>query len=192
MNADGISTEDLLQRYRRGGSNALRDCVVERHRGIVEAMARTMAARLPPTVDARDLEHAGMWGLMQAIATYEPERCDRFAAFMRIRVRGAMLDELRHMDFLPRLIRRRLRQHNEAAARLRMQLEREPTNEELAADLGITTAVLLRWQEHTRPTRKREGSDDGNFVDQLVDEGTESPLEPIVRAELLEAVRAAL
>lgn len=189
---DEESTEDLLLRYRRRRSKALRDRVVERHRPIVETMARTLASRLPPTVDARDLEHAGMWGLMQAIATYEPERCDRFTAFMRIRVRGAMLDELRNMDYLPRLIRRRLRQQSEAVMRLRMQLEREPTDDELAADLGITPAVLVRWQDHVGVRAKGCDRDEANLADQIVDEGSESPIEPIARAELLERVREAL
>ncbi|MCR9248452.1 MAG: sigma-70 family RNA polymerase sigma factor [bacterium] len=188
----GESTEDLLRRYRRRQTQALRDRLIERHRGLVETMSRTLASRLPPTVDAQDLEHAGMWGLMQAIATYEPERCDRFTAFMRIRVRGAMLDELRQMDYLPRLIRRRLRQHNEAVARLRMQLEREPTNDELAADLGISPAALVRWQDHQRVRAKSLADEGTDYVDQLVDEGNESPIEPIARRELLEAVRAAL
>ncbi|MCA8974617.1 MAG: sigma-70 family RNA polymerase sigma factor [Planctomycetes bacterium] len=185
------STEDLLRRYRRRKLKTLRDRVVERHRPIVEGMARGLASRLPPSVDAKDLEHAGMWGLMQAIASYEPKRCDRFVAFMRIRVRGAMLDELRQMDFLPRLIRRRLRQYDDALLRLRMQLEREPSHEEIAADLGISGEVLMRWQEQALGHALRR--DVGNeAIDLLVDEANESPIEPIARRELLEHVRAAL
>lgn len=185
------STEDLLRRYRRRKLKTLRDRVVERHRVIVEGMARGLASRLPPTVDAQDLVHAGMWGLMQAIASYDADRCDRFTAFMRIRVRGAMLDELRQMDYLPRLIRRRLRQCDDALLRLRMQLEREPTHEEMADELGISSTVLARWQERSFG-RARRGEGAGDALEHLVDEGTESPIEPIARRELLEAVRAAL
>lgn len=192
--SESESTEDMLRRYRRRQSMTLRDRVVERHRGLVEGMARMLASRLPPTVDAQDLVHAGMWGLMQAIATYEPERCDRFTAFMRIRVRGAMLDELRSMDYLPRLIRRRLRQCNDALVRLRATLHREPSRDELAAELGITTEALARWMANAGMKALGTGPDGDTdaFVDEIVDEDLESPIEPIARAELLQLVRAAL
>ena len=195
------STEDLLRRYRRRGSTALRDRVVERHRVIVEQMARGLASRLPPSVDVQDLVHAGMWGLIQAIASYQPERCDQFTAFMRIRVRGAMLDELRHMDFLPRLFRRRLRQRNEAVAKLRMSLEREPSDAELAAELGITEAALWRrYEAFAQGNGFGSGvgagaggsAEDGDSMEQLADHGVESPIESITRQELLELIRQSL
>jgi RNA polymerase sigma factor for flagellar operon FliA len=189
-----LSTEDLLRRYRRRRSPSLRDRVVERHRGVVESMAHGLATRLPRSVDAQDLVHAGMWGLMQAIASYEPERCDRFQAFMRIRVRGAMLDELRHLDFLPRMYRRRLRERNEARASLRMELQREPTESELAQALGITEAALLKRCEPLvwRIVRGGEDDPDEERCEQLADQGVESPIEAIDRQELLALVRASL
>ena len=191
--AAGVSTEELLRRYRVRGSRALRDRVVERLRGVVESMAHGFATRLPPSVDAQDIVHAGMWGLMQAIAVYEPARCDQFQAFMRIRVRGAMLDELRHMDFLPRLFRRQLRECNAARARLCMDLERQPTDSELASALGITEVALLRRCEPAvwRGVRGADGTDDDR-VEQLADDAIESPIEAITRQELLELIRTSL
>lgn len=188
------STEGLLRRYRERGSRVLRDRVVERHRSTVESMAHGLASRLPPSVDAQDLVHAGMWGLIQAIASYEPERCDQFSAFMRIRVRGAMLDELRHMDFLPRLMRRRLRERNEASARLRMDLEREPTDSELAAELGISETALMRRSQPSLLRAARHNDDEGesDHVDLLPDDDIESPIEAITRQELLEQIRQSL
>ena len=186
------STEELLRRYRRRGSTSLRDRVVERHRGIVESMARGLASRLPPSVDAQDLVHAGMWGLIQAIASYEPDRCDQFTAFMRIRVRGAMLDELRHLDFLPRLFRRRLRQRKEAVARLRTALEREPSDAELAAELGISESALWRRYETVALRQVSPGDGDEDGMEQLADEALESPIEAITRQELLDLIRQSL
>jgi RNA polymerase sigma factor for flagellar operon FliA len=187
------TTEELLRRYRRSGSRALLARVVERHRATVEAMATALALRLPPSVDARDLVHAGLWGLMQAIANYEPARCDQFQAFMRIRVRGAMLDELRHLDFLPRLFRRRVRERNETRSRLRMELEREPTDSELAAALGITEAALLRRCEPTLLRAVVPGDEPGeDRCEQLADDAVESPIEAITRRELIEHIRSSL
>jgi RNA polymerase sigma factor for flagellar operon FliA len=190
--ASADTTEELLRRYRRNGSRALLARVVERHRAIVEAMASSLALRLPPSVDARDLVHAGLWGLMQAIANYEPARCDQFQAFMRIRVRGAMLDELRHMDFLPRLFRRRVRERNEVRSRLRMELEREPTDSELASALGITEAALLRRCEPNVLRAVPAGDDGEDRCEQLADDAIESPIEAITRRELIEHIRSSL
>jgi RNA polymerase sigma factor FliA len=187
------TTEELLRRYRRTGSRTLLAYVVERHRAAVEAMASTLALRLPPSVDARDLVHAGLWGLMQAIESYEPARCDQFQAFMRIRVRGAMLDELRHMDFLPRLFRRRVRERNEVRARLRMELEREPTDSELAAALGITEAALLRRCEPNVLRALPAGDDTAeDRFEQLADDAVESPIEAVTRRELIDHIRSSL
>ena len=191
----GETTEQLLERYRLRRSRKLLDQVVERHRSHVEAMALSLASRLPRSVDAQDLQHAGMWGLMQAITSYEPDRCDRFEVFMRIRVRGAMLDELRHMDFLPRLFRRRVRERDQARARLRMELEREPTSGELAEALGITEDALLRCPDAT-VVRSGHGEVDGeersDQFEQLVDDGVESPIEVLTQKDLLDVIRRTL
>ena len=196
LRARAVALEDLLRRYRLHGGSGLLDQIVERCRGAVEAMAFTMASRLPRSVDAQDLVHAGIWGLMQAIAAFEPDRCDRFQPFMRIRVRGAMLDELRHMDFLPRLFRRRVRERDAARARLRMELEREPTLSELAAALGTSEVALLRCPEaaalRTGLSADGDGSDDADGFDQLADDACASPIEAITQKELLELVRQSL
>lgn len=185
------TTEQLLERYRLRRSRAILDEVVERQRAVVESMAVTLANKLPRSVDVQDLAHAGMWGLMQAISSFEPERCNSFEAFMRQRVRGAMLDELRHMDFLPRLFRRQVRERDAARARLRMELEREPTNTELAEELGITEDALLKCPESKvmRSVHWRETESEDEHFEHLPDDAVESPIEAITRQELLDLVR---
>ncbi len=187
------STEALVARYRATGSAQVLATVVERHHAVVESMASSLSMRLPPSVDPRDLVHAGLWGLMQAIESYEPSRCDQFQAFMRIRVRGAMLDELRHMDFLPRLFRRRLRERDAVRARLRMELEREPAGCELAEALGISETALLRRCEPVvlRGSRATDDSGEDRF-DQLADDDVESPIDVITQKELIELIRQSL
>jgi RNA polymerase sigma factor for flagellar operon FliA len=192
------ATEDLLRRYRRRRSVLLRDLIVERHRVIVETMARRLALRLPPSVDAQDLVHAGIWGLMQAIDKFEPRRCSQFTPFMRIRVRGAMLDELRALDWLPRLWRRRLRDREQALARLRGGLLREPDEHELAQELGVSVARLHRAYRAgvgvhgLRAVHGDGDDDDGDAMDHLADDALESPIESIHRQELLALVRQSL
>lgn len=183
--------EALIAQHRRTPSPSLVASIVERQRSVVESMAHTLAARLPRSVDPQDLVHAGMWGLVQAIEAYEPARCDSFTAFLRIRVRGAMLDELRHMDFLPRLFRRRVRECNAARARLRMTLEREPTDSELAQALGISEEALLRRSE-PQVLRAALAEDAQHPAAQVADPTGVSPIEAIDRRERLELVRKSL
>ncbi len=193
-------TESLWAHYRRTHSAKTRNLLVERYRGIVEAMAAALAGRLPRSVDVQDLTHAGVWGLMRAIENFEPERGIHFLGFMRIRVRGAMLDELRSMDYLPRLVRHRKRELDAAHARLRQALNREPSDAELAGELGVSEVVLRRrfapaplpGQAIPRARRASDDDDGDGGLDDLVDEQLESPLEALNRRDLLEKIRTSL
>jgi len=190
------STVELLGRYHRRRTVRLRDRLIERHRPIVENMARSLALRLPRCVDVQDLVHAGMWGLMQAIDKYEPGRGEHFLAFMRLRVRGAMLDELRNLDYLPRLCRRRQRTREKAIVRLRQQLSREPTEEELAGELEVSVETLRRLYGPAQVlgTEGQGGirEDGSDTMDRLADDDQESPIEAINRQELLDKIRDSL
>ena len=191
------TSEDLLVRYRRKPSARLRDQVLERHRCDVESMARTLAARLPRSVDVDDLVHAGIWGLMQAIDKFRADRGVPFRPFMRPRVRGAMLDELRTMDFLPRLWRRRARALDRATLELRASLGREPSDQELASRLGTSEIWLRRAR-----TRMQDGPTDGprgaargsgdDPLDGLADEHFENPIDALDRRDLLEQIESSL
>ncbi len=193
-----VGTEELLRRYRRRKSISLRDQLVEQQRTTVEAMARRLAGRLPPCVDPQDLVHAGIWGLMQAIDKFDPARCEVFATFARIRVRGAMLDELRNMDFLPRLYRRRQRDREQALLRLRAELLREPSEAELANELGVSVETLQRSyvrrgeMQVGGPVLDDDGESGWDAMDLLADEETESPIEAISRQELVAKIRQSL
>ncbi len=188
------STEDLLARLRRRPSVELRDQLIERHRSHVEAIARTMSARLPRSVDVDDLVHAGLWGLMRALDKFDPERGGDFVAFMRPRVRGAMIDELRTMDFLPRLYRHRLREREAAAVRLRGVLQREPSESEIAEELGVSES---RLRADYMPSRERLRADaqqepTGDTIDSLPDDDLESPIDALNRQDLLAKIEQSL
>jgi RNA polymerase sigma factor for flagellar operon FliA len=195
------SCETLLARYRRKPSVRLRDRIVERHRPFVESLARSLATRLPRSVDVDDLVHAGLWGLMKAIEKFRAERGAPFQTFMRPRIRGAMLDELRTMDFLPRLYRQRLREREAAVSRLRGNLHRDPYDGELAAELGITESRLRQSysplpaiQGASRiPVRPAENDSGGEFdLIEFVPDDRESPIEAIHRQEMLAKIEASL
>ncbi|MGA0870794.1 MAG: sigma-70 family RNA polymerase sigma factor, partial [Planctomycetota bacterium] len=178
------STEDLLASYHRRPDSTLRNQLIERHRPEVEAMARSLAMRLPRSVDLDDLTHAGLWGLVQAIDKFRSEVGAPFRPFMRPRVRGAMLDELRNMDFLPRLYRQRARELDAAAVRLQDRLGRAPSDAELANELGITESRLRLTYTRVRELPTREITDRA--------EDLEAPLEALNRQDLLSKIEASL
>ena len=195
--AERPSSERLLASYRKKPTARLRDLIVDRHRPDVEAMARALAARLPRSVDVDDLVHAGIWGLMQSIDKFRADRGVPFRPFMRPRVRGAMLDELRSLDYLPRLWRRRARALDKAVGELRGILGREPRDCELAARLGTTEVWLRRARTRVHDGSGESGdrrprSDGADPFDDFADQHLESPLDALDRRELIAAIESSL
>lgn len=213
-NADGSArassgdARDLLRRYRRRPTIKMRDALIELHRPTVEAIARTLVARLPRSVDVNDLVHAGIWGLMQALESFDPRRGIEFVHFMRRRVRGAMLDELRNLDYLPRLYRQLHRERESALSVLRSRLDRDPSDAEIAAEIGVTESRLRRIPSNVQALEslssgeplsthleRGRGLDRGRGitgVDSIQDDGIESPIEALDRQDLLEKIEASL
>lgn len=190
--AAAAAVEALARRYARRPDRAVLERIVRACRDTVAARAARLAARLPAHVDAADLCDAGMWGLLQAVATYAPARGERFAAWAELRVRGAMLDELRRADFVPRGLRRRLRARAAAVSRLRLLLQREPTASELAAELGASEAELARLCAPRRLPIDVAGDGDGATAVALAD-GSLPPVEAaLLRREAVERIRAVL
>jgi len=105
--------------------------------GLVRKVAGRLALRLPPHVERDDLESAGIPGLLAAIESYDPEMGVEFASYAQVRIRGAILDELRSLDPLPRGLREKAREIDRATARLEQRLLRPPEDQEIVAELGI-------------------------------------------------------
>ena len=117
---------------------------MERHLPDVVETARCLSARLPRSVDVDDLCNAGYSGLLRCIETYDVSKGRSFLSYLRTRVYGAMVDELRAMDWLPRLMRSRLAQRDQLLERLRQDLGREPSEQEMAKGLGVSIETYRR------------------------------------------------
>jgi len=109
---------------------------------LVKYVAGRIAASLPPHVDEADLISYGLGGLISAIERYDPRREIKFETYAITRSKGAIIDELRSMDWVPRSVRNRAREIEQANARLENRLQRAPTDEELAAELKMTVEEL--------------------------------------------------
>lgn len=117
---------------------ARRETLIGEHVGLVRYEVDRVACGLPAHVDRDDLISAGLIGLIRAVDRYDPTRGASFATYATLLVRGAVLDELRSLDWAPRGLRGRYRRLEEAVAALRQHHGRQPTEEEIAAELGVT------------------------------------------------------
>ena len=127
----------LWRRFRASKDPDIRDALIRRTIGLVRKVAGRLALRLPPHVELDDLESAGIPGLLAAVENYDPEKDVEFAAYAQVRIRGAILDELRNLDTLPRSLREKARRIERATATLEQRLLRAPSDHEVAAYLGM-------------------------------------------------------
>jgi RNA polymerase sigma factor for flagellar operon FliA len=125
----------MWRKFRARRDPDIRDALVRETIGLVRKVASRLALRLPPHVELDDLESAGIPGLLAAIESYDPDRDVDFAAYAQVRIRGAILDELRSMDILPRSLREKARHIDRATALLEQRLKRIPEDHEIAAYL---------------------------------------------------------
>ena len=137
----------LWARYRRTGEPQARTQLLDRYLGLVHHSAHQLARRISRDVEIDDLIGAGTLGLVQALEGFDPQRGLAFSTYAMPRIRGAMLDELRTRDWMPRSVRTRSRQLQGARAGLQHKLGRQPSHEELAATLSIDMPTYWRWQE---------------------------------------------
>lgn len=112
--------------------------VVERHTALVRRIAFHLVSRLPATIQADDLIQSGMIGLLEASQKYEPTHGASFETFAGIRIRGAMLDEIRRQDWAPRSLFRKMRQVSQAIREIEHAQARDARDTEVAAKLGIS------------------------------------------------------
>ena len=135
--------EQLWKEFKNGpGSEELRNRLVEIYLPLVKYNAERIWARLPDGVELDDLTSAGVFGLMDAIDAFDLSRGVKFETYCVPRIRGAMLDELRTMDWVPRLVRSKASKLNEAIKTLEARFGRPPSEPELAEHMGISVQEL--------------------------------------------------
>jgi RNA polymerase sigma factor for flagellar operon FliA len=141
------SVEELWSDYRTSSDRSTRDRLILHYSPLVKFVSGRVLSRLPNTLDGADLVSYGIIGLIDAIEKFDPDRGFKFETYAVPRIRGAILDELRSIDWVPRSVRAKARAADQAYTKLEHRLRRSPTDEELAAELGITPSeldVLLR------------------------------------------------
>jgi RNA polymerase sigma factor for flagellar operon FliA len=138
----GAEVAEIWAEYRATNGRALRDQLVLHYAALVKYVAGRIAVGLPASVDRADLVSAGIVGLLEAIERFDPERGPTFEGYALGRIRGAILDELRAADWVPRSVRAKARAIEAAYQDLEARLKRAPTDDELAAAASMSVAQL--------------------------------------------------
>jgi RNA polymerase sigma factor FliA len=179
-------TEDLWGEFRGTREAGLRNRLVLQYAPLVKYVAGRMRSRLPDNVDQDDLVSDGVLGLMDAIERFEPERGLSFQTFAVPRIRGAILDGMRAMDFVPRSVRDKLRSVQRAQLELEARLGRTPTDEELAAQAGLPLRALRDLNRQAAASHAN--LDDFDLVDELAHAADRSVEEGDVSASLMRVI----
>ena len=140
--AGEVDTRSIWLEYRRTQDKVLRDRLIVMYSPLVKYVAGRLGSGLPAHVDDGDLVSYGLLGLIGAIERYDPERDIKFETYAIARIRGAIIDELRALDWVPRSVRSRAREIERAISALEAKLGRAPTDEEIAGKVGITVVEL--------------------------------------------------
>lgn len=135
---DQESLKKAWAKFKRTGGDDMRNRLIEHYLYLVRYNAERIGGKLPDEVDVDDLMSAGIFGLVDAIDAFDLERGVKFETYCAPRIRGAILDELRNMDWVPRLVRHRAHKLADAKRTLEVELGRVPNDEEIARRLNMS------------------------------------------------------
>ena len=140
--ADDGAIVQLWCAFRSSRDQRIRERLILHYSPLVKYVAGRIGSGLPSSVELSDLVSYGIFGLIDAIEKFEPERAVKFESYAMTRIRGAILDGLRANDWIPRSLRHKARDVQNAYAALQSRLHRTPTEAEVAAELGVTETQL--------------------------------------------------
>src|SRR5262249_8705356 len=138
-------------RKMRPGSVAEAD-LVQKSLPLVKHVVGRLAMTLPPHVCIEDLYSSGLVGLLNAVRNFNPRCATAFETYARVRIRGAVLDELRRMDWVPRSVHSKARKVQNAMQQLEQIKSRQPSVQEMAKALNISPEEYEKWLEEIKPT----------------------------------------
>ncbi|HYZ11212.1 MAG TPA: RNA polymerase sigma factor WhiG [Actinomycetota bacterium] len=140
--AEARELDALWEEFKSTGAQAARERLILHYAPLVKYVAGRLGAGLPQSVEQADLVSNGMFGLMDALDKFDRSRAVKFETYAIPRIRGAIIDELRAMDWVPRSVRFKAREVDKAHSALEAQLNRAPTDEEVAEHMGISLEEL--------------------------------------------------
>jgi len=201
MIATDVDIVAVWKKFKRQPTEEVRNLLIERYMHIVRFNAERIHAKLPTEVELDDLISAGMFGLIDAIEAFDLDRGVKFETYCSSRIRGAMLDELRSMDWVPRLVRNRSQKIQLATKTLQSELGRIPSEREIAERIGVSTNEFNRMSRDaiavsmTSLSRKAFGNDSSREVSEinvLKDERAVNPVRETQKSDLKRLIQKGL
>jgi len=198
---EGRDIKAVWAEYRKTRSEELRNILMEEYLPTVRYNAERIHAKLPNEVELDDLMSAGIFGLMDAIEAFDLDRGVKFETYCAPRIRGAILDELRSMDWVPRLVRSRVHKVDTARRQLEVELGRTPTNDEIARRLKIPMGEYEKMAKDAsavgvvslnRKWFETDSNKDVREIDILEDKRGGDPIREIQRKDLKELITKGL
>ncbi len=198
---DATPVNDLWKLYAKSRPEALRNYFWERYFPLVRYIAERTYTRLPDEVDINDLISAGQFGLMDAINAFDLDYGVKFETYCAQRIKGAILDELRAMDWVPRLVRSRSNKVDQARQKFEMREGRVPTQDELSQILGVEGEEFDKIDKDSKAVgtvslSRKCFSSDGNKevteIDIIKDESQSDPLVETQRRDIKELITKGL
>ena len=187
-----LTHPELWAEYRKNPGEVTRNRLVVQYHPFAKEIVRRFSGRLPRSVDRGDLETAGSVGLISAVEGYDPERGVRFESYCELRVKGALLDELRTQDWLPRPWRQRMELRKRTTEALRSEMGRNPDDWEIAEAMGLESDEFQRLfgvGVPMAPTGSMSMEDNGDemvpVLEAVADTSSEVPGDKLTRDDLL-------
>jgi len=192
----GPNAQELWKRYHRKSDIDTENELIQKYLPLVSAVVGRLAMTLPEHVSHDDLYSAGLVGLLQAMRNYNPTCGTAFETYARVRVRGAMLDELRRMDWVPRTIHEKARKIKAVMAALEQQLGQTPTEAQMAREMKLTPDEYAELLDEVRPAAfvcldaagSSDDGDGGALYEVIADSANESPVEQVSTNELKQVI----
>lgn len=199
--AEKMDIAEVWTEFKVSGDRSLRNVLMENYFRIVKYNAERIGAKLPDEVEGDDLVSAGVFGLMDAIEAFDLERGVKFETYCAPRIRGAILDELRSMDWVPRLVRSRAHKLDRASRELESMLGRSPNESELADRMSLTRpefqkllrdATAVTQVSLSRKYSETDSNKDVCEIDVIEDKRGKNPVKEIQRKDLKELITRGL
>ena len=197
-----VELRELWRRYKEEGDETARERLVVAYSPMVKFVAGRLGAGLPAHVEDADLISYGLVGLIGAIERFEVERGIKFETFAMTRIRGAIIDELRSLDWVPRSVRARAREIEAAQAKLEHELQRAPTEAELAQKLEMSEEELRSslleianssvYALDELWTVSDASGDQVSLLDTIADEAASDPQEALASSEVKDRLTEAI
>ncbi|MCC5832751.1 MAG: FliA/WhiG family RNA polymerase sigma factor [Chlamydiales bacterium] len=151
MKVEKEAVKDLWRRYQETGKTEYRDELIVQYLYLVKYVVGRLGAGLPPQVKLDDLYSSGVTGLIKAIEKYDTSRNSKFESYAILLIKGAIIDEMRELDWIPRSVHQKANKIASVQQKLQQELGRDPTDEELSSHMGLNANELGELLNRVRP-----------------------------------------